>query len=44
MERLKYDNLGAHHFIYMANVVQDQEPTCFSEVVRVEQWNVAMKK
>ena len=31
-----------HHFMYMANVVQVQEPTCFSDAVGVEQWNVAM--
>ena len=42
MERLKYDSFVAHHFMYMANVVQDIEPTCFNEVVGVEQWNVAM--
>ena len=28
--------------MYMENVVQVQEPTCFSDVVGVEQWNVAM--
>ena len=26
----------------MASVVQGKEPTCFSEVVGVDQWNVAM--
>ena len=42
VERLKYDSFAAHHFMYMANVVQVQEPTCFSDAVGVEQWNVAM--
>ena len=42
VERLKYDSFEAHHFMYMANVVHVQEPTCFSDVVGVEQWNVAM--
>ena len=36
VERLKYDSFAAHHFMYMANVVQVQEPTCFSDVVGVE--------
>ena len=42
LERLKYDSFAAHHFMYMANVVQVQEPTCFSNDVGVKQWNVAM--
>ena len=42
MERLKYDSFATHHFMYMANVVQGKEPTCFSEAVGNEQWNVAM--
>ena len=42
MERLKYECFIAHHFMYMANVVQDKQPTCFSEIVGVEQWNVAI--
>ena len=36
VERLKYDSFAAHHFMYMANVVQVQEPTCFSDAVGVE--------
>ena len=42
VERLKYDSFATHHFMYMANVVQVQEPTCFSDAVGVEHWNVAM--
>ena len=30
VERLKYDSFFAHHFMYMTNVVQGKEPTCFS--------------
>ena len=36
VERLKYDSFAAHHFMYMENVVKDQEPTCFSEAVGVK--------
>ena len=42
MERLKYDNFTARHFMYMANVVQDVEPTCFSEAAGVKEWHAAM--
>ena len=42
VKRLKYDSFVAHHFMYMANVVHVQEPTCFSDAVGVEHWNVAM--
>ena len=42
VERLKYDSFAAHHFMYMANVVQVQEPTSFSDAIGVKQWNVAM--
>ena len=44
MERLKYESFVAHHFMYMANVVQNEEPTCFDEAIRSEQWNVAMNE
>ena len=30
VERLKYDNFAARHFMYMANMVQEVEPTCFN--------------
>ena len=42
MEKLKYNSLATCHFMYMANVVQDVEPTCFSEAVGVKEWDVAM--
>ena len=42
MEILKYDSFVAHHFMYMANVVQNEEPTCFDEAIRSEQWNATM--
>ena len=29
VNRLRYDNLAAHHYAYMVKVVQDIEPTCF---------------
>ena len=44
VEKLKYDSFAIHHFMYMENVVQDQEPTCFSEAVGVKQWNVTMNE
>ena len=44
VDRLKYDSFVAHHLMYMANVVQVEEPTCFSKAVGVEQWNVAMNE
>ena len=44
MERLKYDSFVIHHFMYMANVVQVEEPTCFSEAIGMEQWNVVMNE
>ena len=28
--------------MYMANVVQDVEPTCFNEAIGVKEWNTAM--
>ena len=42
VERLKYDSFVAHHFMYMANLVQSEEPTCFSEAARTKHWNEAM--
>ena len=42
IERLKFDSFAAHHFMYMANVVQSEEPTCFSEVAGTKHWNEAM--
>ena len=42
VEMLKFDSFIAHHFMYMANVVQSEEPTCFSEAARTKHWNEAM--
>ena len=42
VERLKYDSYAAHHFMYMANVVQIEEPTSFNEAVGTKLWNEAM--
>ena len=42
VERLKCDNFLARHFLYMANVVQDVEPTCFDEALGVKEWDAAM--
>ena len=42
IEKVKYDSFDAHHFMYMADVVQSQEPTCFNEAVRTKHWNAAM--
>ena len=42
VERLKYDSYAAHHFMYMENVVQSEEPTCFNEAVGTKHWNEAM--
>ena len=44
VERLKYDSFAARHFMYMANVVHDVEPTCFSEATGVKEWDAAMVK
>ena len=30
--------------MYMANTMQDQESTCFSEVIGIEQWSAAMNE
>ena len=36
VQRLSYDL--AHHYAYMANVVQVIEPTCFEEAIGNENW------
>ena len=33
VQRLVYNGYVAHHYAYMAKVVQDVEPTCFDEAV-----------
>lgn len=42
VERSKYNNFAAHHFMYMANVVQNEKPKCFDEVVETEQSSAIM--
>ena len=42
VERLKYDILAAHHYVYMVKVVQVQEPTCFEDAVGTLEWDQAM--
>ena len=42
VEKLKYDSFVAHHFMYLENVVQNEESTFFEEAIGSEQWNVAM--
>ena len=36
------DSFVACHFMYMENVMQDVEPTCFSEAVGVKEWDAPM--
>ena len=42
MQRLSYDSYLAHHYAYMASVVQVVEPTCFDEAIGNENWEKAM--
>ena len=42
VQRLVYNNYVAHHYAYMAKVVQDVEPTCFDEAVGNVNWEKAM--
>ena len=42
MQRLMYDGYVAHHYAYMAKVVQDEEPTCFDDAVGNVKWEKAM--
>ena len=37
-----YDGYVAHHYAYMAKVVQDKEPTCFDDTVGNVKWEKAM--
>ena len=37
VQTLSYDNYLAHHYAYMASVVQVVEPTCFDEAIGNEQ-------
>ena len=42
VQRLVYDGYVAHHYAYMAKVVQDVEPTCFDEAIGNVSWEKAM--
>ena len=42
MQRLMYDGYVAHHYAYMAKVVQDEEHTFFDDVVGNAKWEKAM--
>ena len=42
VQRLSYDSYLAHHYAYMASVVQVIEPTCFDEAIGDEHWEKAM--
>ena len=42
VQRLSYDSYLAHHYAYMANVVQVIEPTCVEEAIGNENWKQAM--
>ena len=42
INRLRYDNLAAHHYAYMVKVVQDTKPTCFQDAVGILEWNATM--
>ena len=42
VQRLMYDGYVAHHYAYMAKVVEAIEPTCFEEVVGNVHWTKAM--
>ena len=33
VQRLSYDSYLAHHYAYMASIVQVIEPTCFDETI-----------
>ena len=44
VERLTYNSYMAHHYAYMAKVVQNVEPTCFEEAVGNVHWEDAMNE
>ena len=44
VERLTYDTYMAHHYAYMAKVVQNVEPTCFEEAAGNVHWEDAMNE
>ena len=42
VQRLMHDGYVAHHYAYMAKIVQDAEPTCFEDAVKDVKWQQAM--
>ena len=42
VQRLSYDGYLAHHYAYMASVLQTIEPTCFDEAVGNDEREKAM--
>ena len=42
IQRLAYDGYAAHHYAYMANIVQNVEPISFDEAVGNLNWEKAM--
>ena len=42
VQRLMYDGYVAHHYAYMAKIVQDAEPTCFDDAIGNVKWEKAM--
>ncbi len=42
VQRLIYDGYVAHHYAYMAKVVQDVEPICFEDAIGHALWDKAM--
>ncbi len=42
VQRLTYDGFVAHHYVYMVRVIQEVEPTCFEQAVRIPKWDNAM--
>ena len=37
-----YDGYVAHHYAYMAKIVQDVEPACFEDAIGDMKWEKAM--
>ncbi len=42
VQRLTYDGFVAHHYAYMAKVIQEVEPTCFEQAAGNPKWDNAM--
>ena len=41
---MKYDILIVKHFLYVENVMQIQEKTCFIIAIKTKNWNIAMNE